>query len=264
MNREYIESGILELYVFGRLTDAENAEVTEMAQKHTDINAEMIAIEKAVINLSYSVAPYLSAENYERIRQLLIIKHTEEKPVIQMKPRSNVMSYMGWAAAVLLLIGFGFQYNRNNELVEEAQAVKTESSKYKQLLADVTIKNDKTEQALAIIRDKSSRTIVLEGQEAAPESYARVYVNAAKKEMHVDISGLPQPPQGMVYQVWALKLNPLTPTSIGVLDETKLQQNKGILPIDNFDEAEGFGITLEPAGGSPTPTMTQLYTLGKV
>ncbi|RZJ54104.1 MAG: anti-sigma factor, partial [Flavobacterium sp.] len=31
MNREYIESGILELYVFGRLSDAENAEVAAMA-----------------------------------------------------------------------------------------------------------------------------------------------------------------------------------------------------------------------------------------
>ena len=28
--------------------------------------------------------------------------------------------------------------------------------------------------------------------------------------------------------------------------------------------AEAFGITLEPAGGSVSPTLEQLYTLGKV
>jgi hypothetical protein len=28
-------------------------------------------------------------------------------------------------------------------------------------------------------------------------------------------------------------------------------------------DAEAFGITLEPAGGSLSPTMEQLYTLGK-
>jgi hypothetical protein len=34
--------------------------------------------------------------------------------------------------------------------------------------------------------------------------------------------------------------------------------------VNNAEEAEAFGITLEPAGGSITPTMEQLYTLGKV
>lgn len=67
----------------------------------------------------------------------------------------------------------------------------------------------------------------------------------------------------MVYQVWALKLNPLTPTSIGLLDNFD-SNNQKIFAVDNAESAEAFGITLEPAGGSLTPTMEQLYTLGKV
>ena len=34
--------------------------------------------------------------------------------------------------------------------------------------------------------------------------------------------------------------------------------------VSGTSSAEAFGITLEPAGGSKTPTMEQLYTLGKV
>jgi anti-sigma-K factor RskA len=37
-----------------------------------------------------------------------------------------------------------------------------------------------------------------------------------------------------------------------------------IFAVANTNGAQGFGITLEPKGGSPTPTMEQLYTLGKV
>jgi hypothetical protein len=37
-----------------------------------------------------------------------------------------------------------------------------------------------------------------------------------------------------------------------------------IFAVDDADYAEAFGITLEPAGGSLSPTMEQLYTLGKV
>ena len=59
-------------------------------------------------------------------------------------------------------------------------------------------------------------------------------------------------------------LDPFAPTSIGVLDVAQRSQNKGIYAVDNFEGAQAFGITLEPAGGSPTPTLEQLYTLGKV
>ena len=72
------------------------------------------------------------------------------------------------------------------------------------------------------------------------------------------------PPEGMVYQVWALQLEPvLTPTSIGLL-ETYAESTTKVIKVDNANEAQAFGITLEPAGGSPSPTLEQLYTLGKV
>ena len=34
--------------------------------------------------------------------------------------------------------------------------------------------------------------------------------------------------------------------------------------LENANESEAFGITLEPEGGSETPTLEQLYTLGAV
>jgi hypothetical protein len=44
-NKEYIESGILELYVYGLLSETENEEVTTMAKNNPEINASN-AIEK--------------------------------------------------------------------------------------------------------------------------------------------------------------------------------------------------------------------------
>ncbi|MGV3459213.1 MAG: anti-sigma factor [Flavobacterium sp.] len=262
-NRDYIESGILELYIFGSLSETEAAGVREMAAQHADVKAEIIAIEKAVINLSYSIAPHLSAENFERIRQQLIEKHSREEGVIAMpRRRANVSAIIGWAAAVVLMVGLGFQYYKYNEVLAENKKVAKERSKFEQLLATTSAKQKTTEEALAIVRDKATNTIYLEGQQASPGSYARVYVNKQTNQTHVDLSGLPEPPQGQVYQIWALTLDPLTPTSIGIVDDTKA--NNGIHTVQTFDGAQAFGITLEPAGGSPSPTMEQLYTLGKV
>lgn len=263
MNQEYIESGILELFVFGSLSEEESKQVQAMANEHEDIRAEILSIEKAIINLSYSVAPNLSPEVYHKIRQQLIEKHGE--PLVAQLPRKGTSQYIGWAAALLLLFGLGYQYYQYNEATKQMESVTAERNKFEQLYADANTKNSKNEKVLALIRDKESKVVPLEGQTISPESYAKIYMNEGKNQVYVDIAGLPKAPQGKVYQVWALKLKPsLTPTSIGVLDDSRPEENKGIFAVDNSIGAEAFGITLEPAGGSVGPTLEQLYTLGEV
>lgn len=261
MNQEYIESGILELYVFGCLSEKESEEVQAMAEKHADIKQEIVAIEKAVINLSYSMAPYLSAENYHKIRQKLIEKHEGVVPMVQER-RTGFSQYLGWAAAIILLLGLGIQYYKYNEVVEANTAQQAERSKFEQLVAGLEKQNTQTEKALQLLRGQNTTTVPLAGQAVSPESYAKVYIDKNDNKTYVDLAGLPEPPAGKVYQVWALKLNPVTPTSIGIIENVK--DNKGIHVVDTFAGAEAYGITLEPAGGSASPTMEQLYTLGKV
>ena len=256
--QEYIESGILELYVFGRLDEAESNEVTKMAESDEDIKNEIISIEKAVINFSESVSPFLSSENYERIRKALMIKHG----VVEMKPKSNIFLYLGWAASILLLIGIGYQYKQLDDKETQIVNVESQKSDLQKAVVDLELKNKESESALAIVRDNNNAVIALAGQEVSPESFAKAYWNKNTKAVHIDASGLPEPPEGMVYQVWALKLNPLTPTSIGLLENFK-GNSKKVFTVENANEAEAFGITLEPAGGSASPTLEQLYTLGK-
>ncbi|PRZ20646.1 anti-sigma factor [Flavobacterium granuli] len=259
-NKEYIESGILELYVYGLLSETENEEISALAKKNPEINEEIIAIEKAIIALSSSFSPFQSAANYEKIKAKLDLQQTA---VVPMEASRNWSQYIGWAAAILLLVGIGFQYNQlqqtNNQVVN-AQIEKVKIEKERNLLE---LKNKQTETNLAVIRDAKNTVVSLGGQAVAPESSAKVYWNKETEVVYVDASGLPEPPKGMVYQVWALKLNPLTPTSIGLLEKFD-ENNQRIFAVNNTGDAEAFGITLEPAGGSLTPTMEQLYTLGKV
>lgn len=257
---EFIASGILELYVFGITDASENVQVQQMADKHQEVQTEILSIEKAVISLSYSMAPYLSAGNYDRIRQQLLHKHAG---VVQMKPKSNWPAYLGWAAALLLMVAAGYQYTQLTETKNQVVTVETEKSKLKEDLNGMQLQNQKTETLMAVIRDENNTVVPLGGQTVAPQAKAKVYWNQSTKTVYVDASGLPEPPEGMVYQVWSLKLNPLTPTSIGLLSDFKANTSK-MFAVDSTDGAEAFGITLEPAGGSPSPTMDQLYTLGAI
>lgn len=253
-NKDYIESGILELYVYGLLSESENEEVAQKAKSDPAINAEIIAIEKSIIALSSGFSPFQSVENFEKIKEKLDLKH--QTAVVQLKSQNNRYQYMGWAAAVLLLLGIGFQYKELQKTANEVVNIERD-------LNQLVLKNKTTETNLAIIRDANNTVVALGGQAVAPKSYAKVYWNKDKQTVYIDASGLPEPPKGMVYQVWALKLNPLTPTSIGLLANFKTN-NQRFFEVEKTQNAEAFGITLEPAGGSISPTMEQLYTLGKV
>lgn len=259
--KEYIESGILELYVYGLLTETENLEIAELAKKNPEVDEEIISIEKAIVALSSSFSPFHSVANFEKIKARLELKHGK---VVDMKPASNWSQYVGWAAAVLLLLGLGYQTLELTKTKEAIATVGTEKTKIQRDYAFLDQQNKQTEKNLTIVRDIKNTGVTLGGQAVSPTSFAKVYWNKDTKTTYIDAAGLPKPPKGMVYQVWALKLSPvLTPTSIGLLSDFETNNQK-IFAVSQTDSAEAFGITLEPAGGSLTPTMTQLYTLGKV
>ncbi|MAM18468.1 MAG: anti-sigma factor [Christiangramia sp.] len=263
--QEYISSGILELYVYGALTEPESREVTEALKEYPEIRKEVEEIEKALISLSSAAAPSYDPEALLASIKRKMGGEKTETPVKRLEPQEKThwTAYIGWAACLLAIVGLFFMIGDNNSLREQLNSEQARNAQMEQQIADARENADKAEELLAVLRNKEITRIPLEGQTAAPGAYASVYWNKKENKAYIDAKDLPEPPRGKVYQVWSLKLNPLTPTSIGLLDEFDQDDNK-IFQLDNANESEAFGITLEPEGGSDAPTMEQLYVLGAV
>src|SRR5688572_6286427 len=140
--QEYIESGILELYVYGLLTETENLEIAEMAKRSPEVDQEIISIEKAIVALSSSFSPFHSVANFEKIKARLELKHGK---VVEMKPASNWSQYVGWAAAVVLLLGLGYQTLKLTETKNAISTVGTEKNKIEREFAYLNQQNKETE-----------------------------------------------------------------------------------------------------------------------
>lgn len=256
--KAYIESGILELYVAGKLSEKENQEVYELMQQHPEILQEVLEIEAAVVKLTAAVSPH--AIDFESFKGKL----NSDTKVVDLKPRKpNWISYTGWAASVLLAGGLLWTLNNKNKVEEELQTVSTEKQYLEIQIEEARNDLSATKNLLDAIRDKDIIAVPLGGQGDYASTYAKVYWNKADNTIYLDGEGLPNAPEGKVWQVWSLTLNPLTPTSLGTIDDFNTDDNK-IFTIANANESQAFGITLEPAGGSESPTMEQLYTLGVV
>ncbi|WP_340202581.1 anti-sigma factor domain-containing protein [Ascidiimonas sp. W6] len=342
--KEYINSGILELYVAGALSEEENREVAETINKYPEIEEEVEAIEASILQLTAATSPKDRKTNFESVKEKITI--TENKTLIPLEPKKSkngakaedqpkvedqpkaddqpkaegkekgkrkvksktkpkspvdlkkvltMLPYMGWAAAGLFAIGLFWMVGKNSTLQEkydrEVNAVSVQNmilderivdaeealqkqieeseareAKLQQKLEKVIQDNTgkfRGQEIFTAIRNEKITTVTLTGQKASPRSYAKAYWNKEEKKIYLDVQGLPEPPEGKVYQLWTLKLDPLTPTSLGTLDNFDDNIEK-IFIIENSNPriTEGFGITLEPAGGSEEPTLDKLYTLG--
>ena len=99
--------------------------------------------------------------------------------------------------------------------------------------------------------------ITMKGLPISPEATSIVYWNKEDGTVYVNANNLPAPEQGKQYQLWALKGG--QPVNAGMID-----MNGKIQFMENISSADAFAVTLEPAGGSPSPTLELLYVIGNV
>ena len=259
MNIEkYIASGILELYVAGSLSEKENEEVYAAIQKNPELLVEVELIENAIVKLTAATARKNSTPLFATLKGKLNAKKSKVIPIS--KSKKNWVQYAGWAASLLIGSVLIWSVVQNNNLKEQ---IALEKQELENQIEKASTNLAEAEKLITIFRDKDIISVPLTGQTASPNSYAKVYWDKKTNSIYLDAKGLPNPPKGKVYQVWSLKLNPLTPTSLGTIDTFTADTNK-IFTIDNANESEAFGITLEPDGGSDSPNLEQLYTLGAV
>jgi anti-sigma-K factor RskA len=259
----YIASGILELYVAGALSEQENQEVYQLTQQYPELLEEVKHIEASIVKLTAAVSPNDAKPSFDSIKKQINTTENSTKTIPQGKPKTPWFTYVGWAASLILAAGLLWMVNENNALKETIRVTEADKQSLETQIENANSSLAEAEKLIEVMRNRNIIEVPLAGQAAFPEAYAKVYWDKNSNSIYLDAKDLPEAPQGKVYQVWSLTLNPLTPTSLGTIDNFNTDANK-IFTITNTNDSQAFGITLEPAGGSKTPTMEQLYTLGIV
>lgn len=80
---------------------------------------------------------------------------------------------------------------------------------------------------------------------------ATVLISSSKDAVVVKMNGVPAPPAGKVYQMWLIPKDGSAPLSQGLMDEAALSKPAVVKGISS---AASLGITVEPVGGSASPT----------
>ena len=262
-----ISSGLLELYITGLTSKEETLQVEQWADQYPEVKNEIEELQNVME--SYAMAQAIQPDADVKDKILSKIKPDEavkekifsriqstEQPVLQIKAPEktegakvySIPSYYKWAiaASVILLIGSLIlnytYYNKYQNTSKDLQTAQVELQKQQQI-ADAINKD------MDVMTDKNAMPVVLKGTEKSPDALAKIFWMKNTGDVYVDPTNLPQAPSGMQYQLWAI-------VDGKPVDAGMLTTKKGIYHIQkmkSFGKAQAFAITLETAGGNPTP-----------
>lgn len=280
--KAYIESGVLELYAMGELSPAEKHEVETMAAKHPAIEAELAEIQQALEGYAeaYAIAP--ADQLRERVLSSLFIekgtitanneanneKALVKRPEVIALPRRKENLFYKYAFAACLALwlmsiaAVFVLYTRLQDSNQQLATLEAANQKFANRVNFMDQQLNSSKEALAVLRNPDYRLITLAGTPKAPKSSMAVAWNPQKQEVLLDIAALNLPvnDKDHQYQLWALVDG--KPVDLGVFD--MVTDSVGLKRMKNIGKVDAFAVTLEPRGGSVSPTLEEMVAMGAI
>ena len=278
--KAYIESGILEDYVAELVSPQERQEVECLSKIYPEINEYLIALQRNAEEWAsaYAVSPPdgLKQKIMDQIAQEPQESADKDGSVIEMKPdrqpkenagaaksQKRNVQILAAASIVILIISGVLLYQMNNQFSETRENLTELRNQYNEQQQEFQKLNQQYQnvaQNLKVATDPSYKRIDLNSVKPDLSAKALVYWNPEQQNVFLETSQLPETPSDKQYQLWAIVDE--KPVDLGVVDKGQLSASK-LAEMKKAGKASAFAITLEPKGGSKTPTMDQMYVMGK-
>ena len=270
--QEYIASGIIESYVMGLASESERAEFEQLCTQYPELVAARRDFEERLEEYTseHAVAPPPAV----KVKVLAAIGDQQDphparssnppKIITMENSKSPVRSSAGLrfiaAASVILLVGMAWLYYQSNSQNKELS--NTNDRLKEKLNSTDSILNQIVEEQ-KIVKDPNTTVVNMVGTQVAPHSSANIYWDSTSTSVFLVVKNMPKLPTDQQYQLWALiadKEGKAQPKDLGVFDAT---DEKVILKMKNTQKAQAFAITIEKKGGSHSPTLQKMQSLGK-
>jgi len=282
----YISSGILERFVLGDCSPQEEKEVLQMRNQHPEINAEIELIEDTFFNIDKAFAVKPSDNAKEKLMNSLFGKDekiidlpkstvTEQKIETGSTQNTEIKTFKfgqygiaaSWAA---LIVSVSLNVIQYTQLSENKALVQTQFAQNEQLEQELQTVSAKMEESnnyiaqiskeLPLYRNPETVLTKMQGTALDPNASALVVWNSNLGKAYLDASTLPELPSDKQYQLWALIDG--KPIDMGVFE---LDFSSPFLQeVPFIAGAQAYAVTIETAGGNPTPNLDQLIVIGTV
>jgi anti-sigma factor RsiW len=280
--QEYIESGILEQYALGELSPAEQAAVEAEAARHPAVREELQQVqaalgfyaeahaitppaglrERVLGNVMAQIAAPAAASTpnsslrseVDAVAQATSSQPTAVRPMATAEA-APTRSIWAMAASVALILSLGANallYSNWKDASSEVVALQNSQARFANTSQVVERQLGALREENQVLRSDEFRAVALAGTKDAPTARAKVLFNPATHKVYVDVKSLPALPAGKQYQLWALDDG--KPVDAGML-AANTAAGTDLQLMKDIRNAQAFAVTIEPVGGSASPTM---------
>ncbi|MBK9254516.1 MAG: anti-sigma factor [Saprospiraceae bacterium] len=258
--KEYISSGILELYVLGQLSPEEEREVEIMISQYTEVQREIYEISIGLEKYGQLSAIKAPDAITNKLFNNLPAKNTSVGTQNSNSKSSDKTSGTGYnfltvLFAVTSVLGIIMYFMQGAEHKSEIEQYKKSVA-----LCDSIQQVSQTQFALLKqINDPNNKIIDLTPTPGFQGIAVYLHHNAADRKNFLQLISLPEITSAQAFQLWSLKPGQ-DPIPLTVFAD----RNK-IIEVAFEDNTATYAITIEPAGGSKTPSLDKLIgTMGVI
>ncbi len=269
---DIISSGILDLYVAGALAPEEISDVERLIVTEPEVASEVQRLQRTLEQYaqlhSTKPRPELRSRVLQAVAeaqgvepQRVATVHTAratQRAVRQPAQRSWLL-----AASVAFVLGLMpgvFYYMQYNGIKNELTQTQIELADAKSVQSVMASKASYMEGAMDQLADTNVVRVMMPGLAIAKSSFATVWWNKGTQEVMIDMRKMPDCPAGHDYQLWAIVDG--KPVDLGVFNPKSTDEM--MLKMRAVGQPQLFAVTLEPIGGSPSPTLEKMVVAGAV
>jgi len=254
--KNYISSGIIELYVMGLCSPEEEKELEQLRRQYPELQEAILRYETEMENKMLRDGTLPPADVDEKIlEQLDSLKKPSlnlpdhKTPVRKMNPAATGWWKPAVAASVALLIVSAFfnysLYRKNkklNALVQNTGAPTLPLSDYN------------------VFTDPTITPVAMYGVGTHSICRCTMFWDKKTGKMYIMIHHLPKSSAAKDYQLWAEVDG--KPVNVGIIND---EIRGRFIEVTNVPyRSAAFTVTLEKAGGNAEPTVSETYLAGKI
>ena len=275
--QQYISSGIIEAYIIGVATDEEAHELLLLCEQYPEVKAAVLSYEK---DMERYVSMNAIEPPEEMKEQIWAAIQKNESPVMQAhsgSSNSNTIAFdanserktsvsfnkmIAVAAAVILVASIGmnaYLWNKTQSSEQAMASIKSDQQKILDANKTYQLQLTQSDNNMQLLLNPAVKSMVLAGVGNHVGTNAVLLWDTKSKEVYLSLKDIPPPPNGKQYQLWAIVDGKPVDAGVYALNSKDAIQKMKIIP-----SAQMFAITIENAGGSPTPTLDQMIVAGKV
>lgn len=249
--KEYISSGVIEMYVMGLCSPEEEKELALLRKQYPELHTAILHYEQEMEEKMLQQGVLPPAEVDEQILSRLDSLHAPPHPIKKPAARVKQITWLrAIAASVTILLGISAYFNytlyRSNKkqetLIAAAQTSPLPASDY------------------AVITNPSITPVAMYGVGTHTICRCTMFWDKKTGKAYIMIHHLPKSSSLRDYQLWAESDGKMV--SVGIIND---EIRGRFIEVQNVpSRSVAFKVTLENAGGADKPSLEETYLEGKI